>query len=188
VRSSIIEPAYESIDVLCAFARKRTDQEEHAWSSKGLHLFAGKNGVITEPTEEFQILGVGNSPLIRHLENLMSAFGQSYVEYEAALVIGAYLVGQATKYVDGCGGDLQTCVLRRGYKPIWPLNPLERSRLLDLSKTLEAILQKTVVCSLNAEMECVDFEKDKDWENSLLSAIDDLRKKLRQLNRDLWQG
>lgn len=92
-RQSIIH-SYENIDVLCAFA---TREEDFGFAGAGLHLFSGKNGVVVKPNNEFSILGAGDSSLTRYLENLLSSFGQSYMEYRTALMIGAYIVEQAKK-------------------------------------------------------------------------------------------
>jgi 20S proteasome alpha/beta subunit len=184
VRSSIIDLSYESIDVLCGFARKMTLDEEQAWANKGLHLFTGKNGVVTEPVEEFSILGVGNSALSQYLEKLLSSFGQTYVTYSMALVIGAYIVEQAKKYIDGCSGDLQVCVLRSGYEPFVPLHVSEIAQIIKFGESLETILQKTIICSLGAEIENVDYPKGKSAESVLLGDIHNLQK---EIQKCFWQ-
>jgi 20S proteasome alpha/beta subunit len=179
VRQSIIH-SYENIDVLCAFARKTTREEEFGLAGSGLRLFSGKNGVVVKPNSEFSILGAGDSSLTRYLENLLSSFGQSYMEYRTALVIGAYIVEQAKKYVDMCGGDLQVCILRSGHKPLSQLNPEIVNQLTEIGTSLETILQKIIVCSLGVEMEAINYEKGETWEGSLIKAVSTLRS-------DLWK-
>jgi hypothetical protein len=181
VRESI-RSEYENIDALCAFARKMTLAEERAWSDKGLHLFAGKNGAVTKPTNEFSVLGVGNAPLTRYLETLLSSFGQAYIEYTMAMVIGAYIVEQAKKYIDGCGGDLQMCVLRSGFEPKSHLYPVEMRRLVQLGESLEAIMRKAAICGLRAEMEKINYEGDS-IQQSLLDDLQKLRNEMAQLWR-----
>lgn len=185
-RSSIINPQYESIDALCCFSRPRTEQEDHAWSDKGLHVFVGKNGVVTQPTEEFTILGIGDSALSRYLENLLSAYSQCYVEYPMALVIGVYIVQQAVKYSDGCGGDMQVCILRRGHPPLPNLRKrLPMAQILQLGEALEGILQKTVVFALGADQQGIDYEKDESPETALLNKVFSLKEEMRKLEGEL---
>jgi 20S proteasome alpha/beta subunit len=180
VRQSIIH-SYENIDVMCAFSRKMTHEEELRSTNAGLYLFSGKNGVVTQPKNEFSILGAGDSSLTRYLENLLSSFGQSYMEYLTALVIGVYIVEQAKKYVDMCGGDLQVCVLRCGYKPLFRFNPEILNRIAELGTSLEMILQKTIVYSLGVEIAAINYEKGETWEGSLIKAINGSRNNLWKL-------
>lgn len=184
-RSSIIDYSNEMIDALCGFARTQTREEERAWSSKGLHLFSGKSGVVTEVSTEFSILGTGDSSLTRYLERLLSSFGQCYIEYGTALVLGAYIVEQAKKYIDGVGGDLQACLLRSGRPPKCHLAPTETARLVKLGESLEAALQKTVVFSLGVELEDMNFDRGQSWEESLLNALDVLRNEIVQFTLEI---
>lgn len=155
-------------------------REEELRMTGALDLFSGKNGVVVKPINEFSIFGAGDSSLTRYLESLLSSFGQSYMEYRTALVIGAYIVEQAKKYVDMCGGDLQVCILRSGYKPLSRLNPAIVERLTELGTSLENILQKMIVCSLGVEIEAINYEKGETWEGSLINAVNSLR-------NDLWK-
>lgn len=181
-RSSIINPQYESIDALCCFSRPQTEQEDHAWSDKGLHVFVGKNGVVTQPIDEFTILGIGDSALSRYLENFLSSHSKCYVEYPMALVIGTYIVQQAIRYIDGCGGDLQVCILRRGYPPLPKLGrALPIAQISRLGERLGAILQKTVIFALGADWAGADYQKSESPETALLNEVFSLKEEIRKL-------
>jgi hypothetical protein len=93
------------IDALCGFVD----------SNGKATLFTGKNGVVSE-SSKWVVLGVGEASLTRYLQKILPV-ERSLETIPAALVAGAYIIKQATDYIDGCGGNLQVCILRHGFAP-----------------------------------------------------------------------
>lgn len=67
-------------------------------------------GRIVRPVPRFDYVGVGDSSLLRYLAPLLTQTGQ-YTSKQA-LNIATYLVLQAKRYVDGCGGSTDGRVLQ----------------------------------------------------------------------------
>jgi 20S proteasome alpha/beta subunit len=167
VRSSIINPPYEDADILCGGS---TSEDE-------LFLFSGKNGVVTE-SKEFVLLGIGDSSLSRYLENLFPK-GRTLIDFSTGLVVGAYIVEQAAKYVDGVEGPLQLCLLRAGYPP---KNFYDLTVIHNLTKAMDQILRKSLVLSLGVEFEGIDYEEGQTAYESLMADIHNLRREIQKLN------
>lgn len=161
VRSSIVNPI-ENIDVLCGYA-----------DAKGVSLFAGKNGVVSQ-AYGFVPLGAGDSSVIRYLERLFPA-DRCLSHPATALVISAYIVRQASKYVDLCGGELQACVLKSGGSPglIGSTNLSKIERILTM---LESVQRRSLTFSCGVELfESSDYLAGQTMDQELAKELMEIR-------------
>jgi hypothetical protein len=89
----------------------------------GLHMLCGiaikgvspvllktERKIVGRVVENFDYVGVGDSSLLRYLAPLVTRTVRFYSQQ--ALHIGTYLILQAKRFVDGCGGDTIGIVLK----------------------------------------------------------------------------
>jgi hypothetical protein len=67
-------------------------------------------GHVVRQVHRFDYVGVGDSSLLRYFAPLLTQTAQ--YDSKQALKIGTFLVLQAKRYVDGCGGDTNARVLQ----------------------------------------------------------------------------
>jgi 20S proteasome alpha/beta subunit len=87
-------------------------------------------------------LGVGDSSLLKFLSDTMYA---PDMDIASGVKLGIYLTKKATKYVDGCGGQIDVIILKRGCKHIklplmharWIAAELELNEKAHLQKVFE---------------------------------------------------
>jgi hypothetical protein len=66
---------------------------------------------VVSIANDYECIGIGDSSLLRFLERMVGkqSIG-AYITHQASL-FAVYLIYQAKKYIDGCGGDTQVSVL-----------------------------------------------------------------------------
>jgi len=88
----------DSLEMLCAVSI----------AGKALEMFRTKRTLVAEA--QWECLGIGDSPLIRYLAEV---FNWPHMSTKQALLLAVYMVQQAKKYVDGCGGDTDAIIFDR---------------------------------------------------------------------------
>lgn len=71
---------------------------------------------IVTRARDYEYVGVGDSSLLRHINHLIGNKPE-YRRVSEALPLGVYLVMQAKRYIDGCGGDTDAFVIRPNATP-----------------------------------------------------------------------
>ena len=72
-------------------------------------LLVSRNKLVREA--QAQCLGAGDSSIVRYLSELLLSYK---LHWKAALQIAVYIVQQAKKFMDGCGGPTEAQVVRNG--------------------------------------------------------------------------
>jgi 20S proteasome alpha/beta subunit len=170
-RNSIVTHSDPDIDALCGFI----DSDGKAT------LFTGENGVVSE-SSKWVVLGVGQASLTRYLQKILP-IERSLQTIPTALAMGAYIIKQATDYVDGCGGNLQVCILRHGFAPSHVsagMTAIKYSTTL-----LDSLLKKSLLFCSGVELfPSLDYADDRTMETEIADvtrrvrrAIDELKEK-----------
>ncbi len=132
-RNAIITHSDPDIDVLCGFIPDK---------GKPI-LFTGKNGIVSE-TAKWTVLGVGDASITRYLQKILP-INRGLQDNMTALVICAYVIKQASDYIDGCGGDLQFCMLRHGIAPKSSRGTMPTLKYT--STLLDSLIKKSILFS-----------------------------------------
>jgi hypothetical protein len=115
-----------------------------------------------------EYVGVGDSSLLRYLAPLLVQT-RDYTTSQAAM-LGNFLVMQAKRYVDGCGGDINGIVLKNDGKALWYSHTDQiEQRLL----VLEYMLGRVATCLFDGRFSEGEFNEKID---ELTSAIKNFRK------------
>ncbi len=127
---------YVDLDLwlLVAYTAKKEEPELMVFDGKALFVGAG-----------FHCFGVGDSSLIRFLEkNLYSPD----ISCEFGEVFAIYLVGQAKKYIDHCGGETDILTLRRD--SVWDFFPHQemwnKEIAMDSEERLRQVIEQGIKC------------------------------------------
>jgi hypothetical protein len=166
-RNAIVTHSDPDIDVLCGFVPDKGNPV----------LFTGKNGIVSE-TAKWTVLGVGDASLTRYLQKLLP-INRGLQDNATALVISAYVIKQASDYIDGCGGDLQFCILRRGTEP-----NISRGTVPALKYTstlLDALIKESILFSSGLEALDFDLTDSADFQQKLIADIRHLRSQVENL-------
>lgn len=171
VRRSIVNPN-ENIDVLCGFA-----------DSDGVALFLGKSGAVTQ-VYGFVPLGAGDSSVIRYLEKLLPV-DRSLEHPAGALVLSAYVVRQASKYVELCGGGLQACILQNGFSS-GLLGERTLAAVNGIVEKLDRFLGRALVFSSGVELfEGPDYAPGRAMEMELATEALIIRREIGALSKKI---
>jgi hypothetical protein len=161
-RNAIVTHSDPDIDAICGFIDK---------SGKST-LFTGKNGIVSE-TAKWTVLGVGDASLTRYLQKILP-INRGLQDNTTALVICAYIIKQASDYIDGCGGDLQFCILRDGIAPKSSRGTMPTLKYA--STLLDALLKESILFSSGLELfEDSDLADSKTFEEKIIADIRHLR-------------
>jgi hypothetical protein len=76
----------------------------------GLRLLKTERKVVSE-VRGYDYVGVGDSSLLRYLSSLTML--RTVSTTQQALALSSYLILQAKRYVDGCGGETEAFIMRR---------------------------------------------------------------------------
>jgi hypothetical protein len=122
----------------------------------------------------FDYVGAGDSSVVRYLEPIMTRLRTCTTMQ--ALNIGTYLVWQAKKYVDGCGGETDAVVLdnRTIAHQFWG----RHDREIDLAGIENAV---GIVATLFLDTRCPDEQFIKVLENLVAKLKNDRRELLKRL-------
>jgi hypothetical protein len=73
-------------------------------------MYVGRRTTLYEE-QSMAFAGVGDSALSRFLTDTLPIKGRNHTA-EKALLLGVYIVDQAKRFIDGCGGDTHTLIIR----------------------------------------------------------------------------
>jgi len=102
VHSSSADVNSEYIDVICGVSIGGQNPETA--------MFVGKRTTLYEE-HGFAFAGIGDSSLTKFLLNILPIQGRG-IDTKTALLFGVYIVGRAKEFIDGCGGQTQSLVIR----------------------------------------------------------------------------
>jgi 20S proteasome alpha/beta subunit len=170
-RNAIVTHSDPDIDALCGFIDK----------SGNPTLFTGKNGVVSE-TAKWTILGAGDASLTRYLQKVVP-ISRIQSDIATGLVVCAYIIKQATEHIDGCGGDLQVCILRPNAVP----KSLGQIPVLKYtSALLDALIKNSILFSFEVEpLPNIDLLDADTFEEKILADVRQLRAQIRSLRAKL---
>jgi hypothetical protein len=169
VRNTIVTHSDPDIDALCGFLDR-----------DGIPIqFTGKNGVVSE-SAKWSILGVGDTSLTRYLQKILPIH-RSLESIGTALAVGAYIVKQASDYIDGCGGNLQACILRPNFRP-YDLHGMKQTAIKYIDELIDNVLRRALLCASGIELlSDLDHARDKSPEENLIEEIHRARAQINSL-------
>jgi hypothetical protein len=113
-------------------------------------LIVSRNKLVRDA--QVECLGVGDTSVVRYLSNLFISYN---LYWKQALQIAVYIVQQAKKYTDRCGGPTEAFVIRNG--GIYPHGDLVTQRLEKYFDLAEVEMKRLVESFVDPSLSNTEF-------------------------------